>query len=99
MLEQHTAAFGSVPATVLLDAGFASVPVLTLMVGSDIDVLCPTGRAVGEEDWQRRGRHRGMFSKQAFRYLPERDVYQCPAGRELNPGRRSIGSSDVIAST
>ena len=90
MLEQHTAAFGGIPATVLLDAGFASLAVLGLMMESEIDVLCPTGRAVGEEDWQRRDSHRGMFSKQAFRYLPEQDVYRCPACRELRPGWRSI---------
>ncbi len=44
MMEQHAAACGQMPKTVLLDAKFASLPMLALMVECDIDVLCPTGR-------------------------------------------------------
>jgi transposase len=83
ILAQHAAACGQMPATVLLDAGFASFPVLALMVENNIDVLCPTGRASGEDDWERRAGRGGKFPKQAFHYVAERDVYNCPSGREL----------------
>jgi transposase len=83
MLEQHQAAFGRLPPTVLLDAGFASNSLFQLLVEAEIDVLCPTGRASGDDDWERRQRWDSGFRKQAFRYISERDVYQCPVGREL----------------
>lgn len=38
ILDQHLAAYGQMPMTVLLDAGFSSFPVLALMVEHDIDV-------------------------------------------------------------
>jgi transposase len=90
ILEQHTAACGQMPATVLLDAGFASFPVLALMVESNIDVLCPTGRATGEDDWERQAGRGGKFPKQAFQYVEEHDIYQCPGGRELVYEQRHV---------
>ncbi len=90
MLDQHTAAFGSLPVTVLLDAGFASIPLLALMAESDIDVLCPTGRAMGIDDWERRIRSGGKFPKQAFQYIAESDVYRCPGDRELAYQERGV---------
>jgi transposase len=89
MLEQHLAACGQMPATVLLDAGYASFPVLALMVENNIDVLCPSGRANGEDDWERRAGRGGKFPKQAFEYVEGRDIYRCPAGRELVYEHRS----------
>jgi transposase len=83
MLEQHAAACGQLPATVLLDAGFVSFPVLALMVESNIDVLCPSGQATSENNWERRAGRGGRFPKQAFQYVAERDVYRCPGEREL----------------
>jgi hypothetical protein len=83
MLEQHAAAFGASPSSVLLDAGFASLPLLALMVEGNIDVLCPTGRATRTADWERRASYGGRFPKQAFQYIADRDLYRCPAGREL----------------
>ena len=83
MLAQHAEAFGQMPATLLLDAGFMSFPMLALMVEHDIDVLCPTGQATTEDNWQRRAGRGGRFPKQAFEYIPERDVYRCPGEREL----------------
>jgi len=83
MLEQHAAACGQMPATVLLDAGFVSFPVLALMVESNSDVLCPTGQATSEDNWERRAGRGGKFPKQAFHYVAVRDVYSCPSGREL----------------
>jgi len=82
MLKQHEAALGALPVTMLLDAGFAGIPIFQLTAEAGIDLLCPAGRANGDDDWQRERRDRG-FPKQAFRYVPERDIYECPAGREL----------------
>jgi transposase len=60
MLDQHAAAFGQMPATLLLDAGFVSFLMLALMVEHDIDVLCPTGQATTEDNWQRRAARGGI---------------------------------------
>ncbi len=83
MLEQHAGALGRMPKTVLLDAGFISLPVLALMVERDIDVLCPSGKATSEHNWESRAGRGGRFPKQAFQYVAERDVYRCPGEREL----------------
>jgi Transposase DDE domain len=90
MLEQHATACGQLPKTVLLDAGFASLAVLALMVECDIDVLCPTGQATGEDNWERRARRGGRFPKQAFHYIAEQDRYRCPSGRELIYEKREV---------
>ena len=83
MLDQHKAAFGRLPLTLLLHAGFASNSLLELLATAEVDVLCPTGRANGDDNWERRQRRDGGFSKQAFRYVAELDVYRCPTDREL----------------
>lgn len=83
MLDRHAAAFGANPSCVLLDAGFSSLALPALTVESNIDVLCPTGRAVGADGWERRAGYRGRFPKQAFHYIADRDRYRCPGGREL----------------
>lgn len=79
MLNQHQQVFGSMPLRMLLDAGFHSLGVLELAVRNDIDLLCPSGK---------RGKAKrspqGQFGKGEFRYIAQRDVFQCPAGRELN---------------
>jgi hypothetical protein len=62
---------------------FSSFPILALMVERNIDVLCPSGRANGEDDWERRAGRGGKFPKQIFRYVEEHDIYKCPADREL----------------
>ncbi len=53
------------------------------MAESNIDVLCPTGRATATDDWERRASYGGRFPKQAFQYIADHDRYRCPAGREL----------------
>jgi len=90
MLEQHAAACRQMPKTVLLDAGFASLSMLALMVERDIDVLCPTGQATSEDNWERRAGRGGRFPKQAFQYVAEQDVYCCPGGRELTYEERKL---------
>jgi len=83
MLDQHKAAFGRLPLTLLLDAGFASNSLLEFLAAAEVDILCPTGRADGDDNWERRQRRDNGFRKQAFRYVAELDVYRCPADREL----------------
>lgn len=90
MLEQHATACGQMPKTVLLDAGFASIAMLALMVECDIDVLRPTGQATGEDNWERRAGRGGRFPKQAFQYIAEQDFYRCPSGRELIYEERQV---------
>jgi transposase len=98
-LEQHVAAFGSVPSSVILDAGFASLPLLALMVDSNIDVLCPTGRATREDDWERRASYGGRFPKLAFVYVADRDVYRCQRGANwCTKSGASISSVAAIGS-
>jgi transposase len=82
-VEQHRAVFGCAPPTLLLDGGFASNSLWAVLVEQGIDVLCPTGRTDTDGDWQKRSSLRGKFTKRQFRYDPARDVYHCPAGREL----------------
>jgi transposase len=83
LIEQHRAVFGGVPPTLLLDGGFASNALWSALVEQSIDVLCPSGRTDHDGDWQKRSSRPGKFGKRAFRYDPARDLYRCPAGREL----------------
>jgi transposase len=87
LLDQHQAAFGSDPITVLADAGYASLQIFADACERDLDLLCPTGRARGDHDWAKQG-HQGKFSKHAFVYDPLHNRYWCPAGREFFPEQR-----------
>jgi transposase len=87
LLDQHQAAFGCDPATALVDAGYASLKIFADSCERNLDLLCPSGRARGNEDWAKRGKQ-GKFGKPAFVYDPVRDLYRCPAGRELLPEQR-----------
>jgi transposase len=81
MLRQHQQIFGAVPARLLLDAGYFSLAVLELVLAYYIDLLCPSGKR-GKPKRSPQGR----FGKGDFHYVAERDVFQCPAGRELTIG-------------
>lgn len=83
MLRQHAAIFACSPPTLLLDAGFASNALWSGLVEAGIDLLCPSGRITDQGDWQKRSSRPGKFAKGVFRYVPERDAYLCPSGREL----------------
>jgi hypothetical protein len=83
MIEQHLAVFGCAPTTLLLDGGFASNALWVTLVEHGIDVLCPTGRTDADGNWQKRSSRRGKFTKREFHYDAGRDLYHCPAGREL----------------
>lgn len=93
LLDQHQRAFGCDPLTVLTDAGLASLQIFADSCERGLDLLCPTGRARGDEDWAKQG-NKGKFSKQAFVYDPLHDRYRCPAGRELFPARRQHADRD-----
>jgi hypothetical protein len=82
LLQQHTDIFGVVPPGLLLDAGFHNGPLLGELVQRDIDVLCPSGKAMGDEDWEKKGA-KGLFAKNRFHFDEDRDAYQCPAGELL----------------
>jgi len=82
LLDQHVAVFETNPSTALWDAGYCQSAVLKDMVDRGVDVLCPSGKATEEENWQRQG-HQGRFGKQAFEYNEECNVYRCPAGEQL----------------
>ena len=82
LLEEHHKIFGQAPPTLLLDAGFHNGPQLQELCEQGIDVLCPSGKAMGEDDWEKQGR-KGMFAKTQFQYDDQRDVFVCPAGEQL----------------
>jgi transposase len=82
LLAQHLRGFGCDPATVLADAGYASLKIFADCYERNLDLLCPSGRTRSDEAWAKRGNH-GKFGKPAFAYDPVRDLYRCPAGREV----------------
>jgi len=82
LLAQHQEIFGVAPPTLLMDAGYHNGPLLGELVQREIDVLCPSGQAMGEDDWEKKG-PRGLFGKSDFHFDEVRDAYQCPAGEWL----------------
>jgi transposase len=83
LLEQHQAVFAQLPPTLLLDAGYHHGEVLGEAAEQGIDVLCPSGKAMGDDDWEKKGA-KGLFAKNQFRYDEQRDVYLCPANESLS---------------
>ena len=82
LLVQHGQVLENLPVQLLLDAGFFSLNVLSTCVQVGVDVLCPSGKAHGQEDFERKG-HKGLFAKSAFGYEEASDSYMCPAGHRL----------------
>jgi hypothetical protein len=82
LLHQHTEIFGVAPTTLLMDAGYHNGPLLGELVQREIDVLCPSGQAMGDDDWEKKG-SKGLFGKSTFHFEEDRDAYQCPAGEWL----------------
>jgi transposase len=83
LLEQHREVFGNRPTTLLLDAGYHHGLLLGAVAEQGIDVLCPSGKAMGADDWDKKGAQ-GRFAKNHFRYDEERDAYLCPADQLLS---------------
>jgi transposase len=84
LLDQYEAVLGAAPRTLLLDAGYHNIDVLTQVAARQIDVLCPSG-SPAEGQWTRKG-IRGKFGKTDFVYDADTDRYRCPAGQWLVPG-------------
>jgi len=82
LLQQHGAVFAAPPPTLLLDAGYHHGPLLETVAARGIDVLCPSGQAMGADDWEKKGAQ-GRFAKTQFRYDEDRDAYVCPANAVL----------------
>lgn len=84
VLEQHESVFeGALPSTLLADAGFFHGAVLREMAERNIDFLCPSGQTLDPRGTWEKKRVHGLFLKNAFTYDAARDVYVCPAGKEL----------------
>lgn len=81
MLKQHKEIFGDYPSRLKLDANYCKNVILAACVSFDIDVLSPSGRAERGE-WEEKERT-GKYRKHRFKYDETRDVYTCPAGKEL----------------
>ena len=84
LLDQYEAVLGAAPRTLLLDASYHNIDVLTQIAARQIDVLCPSG-SPAEGQWTRKG-YQGKFGKTDFAYDAESDRYRCPAGQWLVPG-------------
>lgn len=83
LLDQHHEVFAQLPPTLLIDAGYHHGPLLGDLAEQGIDVLCPSGKAMGDDDWDKKGAQ-GRFAKTQFRYDEQRDVYVCPANELLS---------------
>lgn len=82
LLKQHAEVFDALPTTLLMDAGLHSGPLLGELSEQGLNVLCPSGQAMGDDDWDKKGR-KGLFGKRVFHYDDTRDAYQCPAAQWL----------------
>jgi len=82
LIDQHQEVLGATPATLLLDAGYHSGPLLRDLAEREINVLSPSGGVEAEGQWHRAPR-KGEFAKERFRYDSESDSYACPAGQRL----------------
>lgn len=73
----------------LFDAGYHSDAVLEATAERGIEVLCPEGQALSEDDWTRQSDK--QYPKSQFVYDPGSDSYTCPAGARLTPKDRCHG--------
>lgn len=89
MLDQHREIFAGDPVTMLLDGGFCTIGVLRDAVERNVDVLCPSGKALGEESWQKAGA-KGRYGKKDFVYDEQRNAYRCPAAEWLTQKRQGV---------
>ncbi len=65
LLAQHLTSFGCDPATVLADAGYASLKIFADCYARNLDLLCPSGQTRSNAAWAKRG-NQGKFGKSAF---------------------------------
>lgn len=83
MLDQSERCTGERVDQVLADAGYMGNTVLQQAVERDIDLLCPEGKARGDDDWLKEEGGK-VFPKSAFAYDEQTDTYRCPAGEFLH---------------
>jgi len=88
-LWQQALQVGPEPVSLALDGGYFQIQVLQWAMAHDMDVLCPPQR-------QKRNEagvpitNKGLFSKAAFQYDEQQDLYRCPAGQSLRPGQWKV---------
>jgi transposase len=76
-IENTEKALGKISKNVCADAGYSNVDVLKPMVDSGKMVVVPTSKQAQKETKEE------PFGKQAFIYNAEKEIYICPAGKEL----------------
>ncbi|MCW8196428.1 IS1182 family transposase [Proteobacteria bacterium 005FR1] len=74
--------------TVVADAGYSNGAQVSEVLASGIEVAVPANRSVNN---QGEGQY---FQKSDFRYLPQEDAYQCPAGKLLR--HKTVSSRDRL---
>jgi len=85
LIEQYEVALGAAPSTLMADAGYHTLDVLALAVMKGIDILCPSGKATGADDVERKS---SKLGKREFHFDAAENVYRCPAGETLVQLRR-----------
>lgn len=88
LVGQHEQALGAAPTTLMADAAYNSISVLVFAFAQQIDILCPSGKATGADDVERKSS--GKFGKRLFVYQPDDNTYRCPTGRTLVAQRRYL---------
>jgi transposase len=86
LLEQYEQARGSLPKTLLADAGYFAIGVIALALANGIDLLVPSGRASNADNVERKSK---LFPKHLFVFQPGDEVYRCPTNQTLRPLRSS----------
>lgn len=79
LMAQHETLFSTTPKRALMDSGFFCATTLKMMIEADVDLLCPP-RGMLKDDVDGDDKR---YGKERFIYEANRDVYRCPAGKEL----------------
>ena len=75
----------------LFDAGYHTDGILETTAQRGIELLCPEGQTLAEDDWTRKSDK--QYPKSQFVYDPATDSYTCPAGALLTPKDRCHGKN------
>jgi transposase len=88
-VEQITENFQAAPRQMVVDGGFTSRENIMNMAAQGIDLIGSLGDGVGQGSSSvSRGLYSAEFSRAAFEYDGASNVYRCPAGETLKPGRQ-----------
>lgn len=77
-LEQAERIFKGPPKRVSLDSNYFSDGILSLAITKNLDLLCPA------PEQAKNAKKLKKFAKHEFKYDPQSDTYQCPAGARLS---------------